>query len=115
MRVLEIALEATRLCLGMTKSIKPADRNWGKILSNMDVELKRRSQAKPPLWNRATDKQFFDELYLTLDRIRALWRNPTMHVETKYTEEEASDIFEAVKTLMKRISSRFDETGHPSA
>ncbi|MBJ7535643.1 hypothetical protein JDN40_16160 [Rhodomicrobium vannielii ATCC 17100] len=115
MRALEIALEAVRLCLGQTQELKPADRNWGTMLRNINNELDRRSKRIPPLWNRTTDKAFFEEFYVTLDRIRGLWRNSTMHIEVKYTEEEARDIFDAVKTLMKKISSRMDENGLPIA
>jgi hypothetical protein len=115
MRILEIALESIRLCLQMPKPIKAADKNWGRTLENMNREIKGRSDAKPQIWTRLTDKTLFDELYITLDRIRGLWRNTTMHVETKYTEEEAKDIFDAVKTLMRKIASRFDEKGIPFA
>jgi len=38
-----------------------------------------------------------------------------MHVETKYTPEEALHIFDAVKAFMKKVASRMDENGMPLA
>jgi hypothetical protein len=41
--------------------------------------------------------------------------NPTMHVESKYTDEEAEHIFIAVRGFMKKLASRMDESGQPLA
>jgi len=34
-----------------------------------------------------------------------------MHVDKKYTEEEAEDIFSSVKGLMRHLAKHLDETG----
>ena len=36
-----------------------------------------------------------------------------MHVDKKYTEEEAEQIFSVVTSFMKKIASRMDEQGCP--
>lgn len=41
--------------------------------------------------------------------------NATMHLDQKYTNEEATHIFDLVGGLMKRIASRCDEIGEPKA
>lgn len=38
-----------------------------------------------------------------------------MHVEKKYTDDEAEHIFSAVKGFMKGLASRMDEDGFPLA
>jgi hypothetical protein len=38
-----------------------------------------------------------------------------MHVEKKYTKDEAEHIFVAVKGFMKKLASRCDEDGLPLA
>jgi hypothetical protein len=38
-----------------------------------------------------------------------------MHIEKKYTDDEAEHIFVAVKGFMKKLASRCDEMGEPKA
>jgi hypothetical protein len=57
----------------------------------------------------------FSEVYASLDAVRVAWRNTTMHVENKYTDDEAEHIFIAVRGFLKKLSSRMDETGQPLA
>jgi hypothetical protein len=38
-----------------------------------------------------------------------------MHVENKYTNDEAEHIFVAVKGFMMKLASRCDENGDPKA
>ncbi|MDA1099135.1 MAG: hypothetical protein O2967_09125 [Proteobacteria bacterium] len=110
MRAMEIGMKATAQCLEITKPAKPAGRNWGSFLRKIDEAIKTR-----PAWSGPGDKAFFEEVYVTLDAIRNPWRNATMHVERKYTEEEAGHIFTAVCFFMKKIASRIDEDGKPHA
>lgn len=111
MRLMEIGIEAVRLCLGIPDPVKPADRNWGSILSKVDAAIK----AKKGHWSNATDQTFFEEIYASLEAVRVAWRNTTMHVEKKYTQEEAEHICLAVKGFMKKLASRVDENGQPLA
>lgn len=92
-----------------------AIRNWGAVLKTIKDEFDRRNAATAPAWADATDRQFFEEVYVSLDAIRNPWRNATMHVENKYTEDEAEHILAAVKGFMKKLASRCDEAGNPPA
>ncbi|SRR6266849_504177 len=114
MRIMEIGIQAVRASLGIPSPIKDSERNWGKILEKIKEEMGRRSAAKPLEWN-ANDKEFFAEAYASLDAVRVAWRNTTMHVENKYTEDEAEHIFGAVRGFMKKLASRMDEQGQPLA
>jgi hypothetical protein len=114
MRTMEAGLSAMRKCLGLPDSVKPADRNWGKILGYIKAELDKRNATGAP-WANPEDRHFFDDVYASLDAVRNVWRNATMHVEIKYNDEEAEHIFAAVRGFMKKIASRMDEKGAPLA
>jgi hypothetical protein len=111
MRVMEIGIGATSRCLGIPDPTKPAERNWGFILRQISEALR----DKKGTWATASEADFFDGLYIALDRVRNVWRNATMHVENKYLEDEALEIFETVRAFMKRLASRLDEDGKPLA
>lgn len=106
MRIVELGIGAMHSCLGIKAPLTGNGRNWGNILGRIKDELFRRGQH----WH---EYSYFQELYVLLDAIKHAWRNATMHVENKYTEEEALEIFQTVKSLMKRIASRMDEHGQP--
>jgi hypothetical protein len=112
MRTLETGVDALAKCLGIPDPIKNSDKTWGAILRNVKNELTRRATAG---WTNAADKQFFDEVYASLDAVRTAARNPVMHVERKYVDYEAEDIFTAVRGLMRKVASRMDENGRPPA
>jgi hypothetical protein len=84
----------------------------GSIKNDLDAHS---GQAPAKNWTIAGDKEFFEGSYATLDAVRVAWRNTTMHVEKKYTEDEAEHIFGAVRGFMKQLASRCDENGEPKA
>jgi hypothetical protein len=112
MRAMEIGLQAARKCLGIPDPIKDAERNWGVILRKLKEEMERRDKAGQ--WSGA-DKSFFSEVYVSLDAVRNVWRNATMHVESKYLPQEAEHILVAVGAFMRKLASRMDENGDPKA
>jgi hypothetical protein len=107
MRVLEVALHAVYKCLGISIPLLGTDRNWGVIINRIRDNIKARGHF--------SEKDLFQELYALLDAVKDAWRNGTMHVEDKKTEDEAETIFIAVRSFMKKVSSRMDETGDPLA
>lgn len=108
MRVVETGLRAVHTCLGISVALVGNDRNWGTILQRIRTDLK----GRPKDWaERAT----FDEIYALLDSVKGRWRDPTMHVEEKYTEEEARRLFQTVHNFMERLADRMDESGLPLA
>jgi len=113
MRVLEVGIRSIARCLNIPDPIKPAERNWGKMLD----AIKQSIAAK---WPTAADRMsddaiVFEGLLASLDAIKNPWRNSTMHVENKYTDDEAEHIFVAIKGFMKKLASRMDEEGLPRA
>jgi hypothetical protein len=114
MRILEIGIGALSACLGIANPVKPAERNWAIILRRIKedgIEKKWPTGADRMLG----DGLLFESLHASLDAVKNPWRNETMHVSGKYTEDEARHIFVAVEGFMKKLSARMDESGVPSA
>jgi hypothetical protein len=114
MRSMEVGIYAVRASLAIPAPVKDWERNWGKILDSIEKEMIARGSSSPQRWN-ASDKEFFESTYASLDAVRVAWRNTTMHVENKYTEDEAEHVFGAVRGFMKKLVSRMDEAGKPLA
>jgi hypothetical protein len=71
-------------------------------------------------WPNTADKmggdgRFFEEAYAGLAAMMNPWRNALMHLDQKYTLEEARHIFEVVNGFMRKVASRCDEEGDPKA
>jgi hypothetical protein len=113
MRLLEVGIRATSRCLQIPDPVKPAERNWAIILKAIWNEIEQRW---PTAADRMTgDGQLFEALYASLDAVKNPWRNECMHVEGKYTDDEAEHIFVAVRGFMKKLASRCGEDGLPLA
>jgi hypothetical protein len=113
MRVMESGLRAVARCLQIPDPVKPGERNWGFILKLVRAGI----NAK---WPTVEDRmegsgQDFDGLYASLDAVKNPWRNASLHVDRKYTDDEAEHIFVAVRGFMKRLASQCDENGEPLA
>jgi hypothetical protein len=113
-RAMEVGIRAAARCLSIPDPIKDAERNWGAILRNIKDALDARNQNKPA-WKTPDDRELFAASYAALDSVRLAWRNTTMHVENKYTDEEAEHVFTTVRGFMKKLSARMDENGLPLA
>jgi hypothetical protein len=112
-RCLESGIRALSRCLGISDPIKAADRSWFRTLDAFRAEMDRRWVGSA---SRLTgDGRFFEEAYAALAAMMNPWRNATMHLDQKYTPEEAVYIFEVVKGFMKKVASRCDEEGNPKA
>lgn len=114
MRVMEVGIYAVARCLGIPDPVKGSDKNWGKILRKIQDARLSKNNA-PNGWADPTNAAYFDASHATLDAVRNAWRNTTMHVENKYTTEEAENIFVAVRGFMMSLASRMDEQGLPLA
>jgi hypothetical protein len=115
MRSMEIAIHAVRECLAIPAPVKDWERNWGRIIEKIEQAITVRNSANPKNWAIKDDPEFFASIYVSLDAVRVAWRNTTMHVENKYTEEEAEHILGLVRGFMKKLASRMGEDGRPLA
>lgn len=104
MRVMEIALHV----LGNALKLPPTtSRNWDAILKQYEAELAKPLKDRCPEW--AADDAFFSGATTFLRSVKDAWRNPTMHVERTYTEEQAEDVWNAIKGFMRHLATKLKE------
>ncbi len=112
-RCLEGGIRAISRCLGIPDPTRGADRSWFNILRSIKGAIDQK-------WPKAADRMdgdgaTFEDLYAALAGMQNPWRNATMHLDQKYTEEEARDVFDVVRAFMRRLANRCDENGQPLA
>jgi hypothetical protein len=114
MRILELGIGSLSACLDIPDPVRPAERNWAIILKRIKEDGIEKKW--PTAANRMSgDGLLFESLHASLDAVKNPWRNETMHVSGKYTDDEAKHIFVAVEGFMKKLSARMDERGEPKA
>jgi hypothetical protein len=113
-RCLEAGIRALSRCLAIPDPTRGQERSWGAMLTQIKREIDRRwipgSNAR-----LSGDGEFFDNAYAALAAMQNPWRNATMHLDQKYTEEEAKHVLDVVKGFMRILASRMDENGLPIA
>jgi hypothetical protein len=111
MRTLEVGIRALAKHLGIPDPARPAEKNWAVVLKAIKDEIDGRWPASKRLPGTVGAK--LEGLYAHLDAVRNPWRNATMHVETIYTEVEASHILNCVVVFTKKLAEHCDEDGEP--
>jgi HEPN domain-containing protein len=102
MRVMEVGLKALGRALGI-----PYAPSWESYLSQISSNIAKKHKVKTLKWKR--DEKFYRDLSGDLLTIKQAWRNPTMHVDRKYSAEEAEQIFVAAKNFMLRLAEHFTQ------
>src|SRR5262245_35328785 len=98
-------------CLSVPDPTTGADRTWGRVLGSIKQAVDKRW---PNSRDRLTgDGNTFSTLHGSLAAIQNPYRDASMHLEQRYSEEEATHIFEMAKGLMTKIAERMDENGDP--
>jgi hypothetical protein len=100
-RVVEVGLRVLASTLQL-----PARPDWGRHLTDIEKCLEGRYKAAGA---RSADELFYSEAAAQIGHIKTAWRNPTMHVDKTYTEEEAKNILQAVRSFMQHIAKRLHE------
>lgn len=112
-RCLEAGIRAISRCLGIPDPTRASDRSWFKLLKAIKDELDRRWPGSST--RLSGDGRFFEEAYAALAAMQNPYRNSTMHLDQKYTVDEARHIFEVVKGFMMKLAARCGEDGEPKA
>lgn len=101
MRTMEIALTALAAVFGVSM----AHTNWAPAVDQ--IESRIRGMNTDPAWRAKPDWKDLQEGYAqaisTFAVIKDAWRNYTMHVRGKYTDEEAEHLFNNVKFFLIRL------------
>ena len=92
MRVMECGLKALGKELGI-----PYAPSWESYI-NQTPHPKRPRKVKKNL-------KFYKEILGDLQSVKFVWRNPTMHIDRKYSPDEAEEIFKSVRRFMQRLAA----------
>lgn len=92
MRAMEAAVKAAGIKLGLSS----VEKEWGKILSDMKGKI----EALPLGYERNA----WSENHSLLYHVKQAWRNDVMHPKAFYTEEQAKEVFAAVKSYMRNLA-----------
>ena len=107
MRFMEIGLAA----LGKVFSVSLAHTNWEPALD--EIESKIGKMRSDPTWKALPDykeqQEYYSQAASHFRTVKNAWRNYTMHVRAKYTEDEAEQIFNSVKGFMQKLAERLSE------
>jgi hypothetical protein len=104
MRVMEVGLRVFGDTLKLPAS---TNRTWDSILKKCDEECQKPFAQKSSEWK--SDEPFFAGATAMLHSVKDAWRNPTMHVEKVYTEEQAEEIWNAVRGFMRHLATKLKE------
>lgn len=106
MRIMEAGLRFVckeAKTFGLTVPDPDSNRAWDGWLKPIEKQLQKARQDKSADWNAV--EPVFAQMAVHLRTVSTAWRNPVMHVGTKYTPEEAEDIFNATKGFMRHLAS----------
>lgn len=112
-RCLEAGIRAISRCLGIPDPTRAGDRSWFNMLNAVKGAIDRKWPGTST--RLRGDGEFFDNAYAALAAMQNPWRNATMHLDQKYTPQEAQHVFDVVRGFMSRLASRMDENGDPRA
>jgi hypothetical protein len=110
MRALEVALKAIGIGIGIPDPVTEARNSWGTMLNTFRDRIRANNRAGNADWTASSG--FYENARSYLDSVRVAWRNPSMHLEAKYDEQEALRIYNAVKGFMEHIATHLDESGN---
>lgn len=92
MRAMELAVQALASHVGITN----VDRVWGQLLSDIEAAIKQiPDKAKRDQWSAS---------HVHLYHVKQAWRNDTMHPKQTYTEEQATEVYRAVRSFMTHLA-----------
>jgi hypothetical protein len=107
MRVMEAGLRSLGASLKDENLDPNLNPNWETILRRCDRELQKPLSERTPEWR--TDGAFLSTATANLRAVKEAWRNPTLHVERSYDDEEAFDVWNAARAFMRHLAGRLSE------
>ena len=106
-RVMEHGLRALGKSLNDPKLAASRNPTWNTVLVRCRQELEKEKTKRSPEWRK--HDTFHSGAYTHLLGVKEAWRNPTMHIASKYTEEEAQDIYDHVRRFMGHLATVLSE------
>jgi HEPN domain-containing protein len=93
MRAMESAIQALCERLGISNT----NREWGKLLSDLHKKIEE--------MDKGAARNAWSESHAHLYHVKQAWRNDTMHPNEKYTDDEALEVYRAVKAFMSHLAT----------
>lgn len=103
MRAMESGLRLLADSLGDPSLAPERNPTWERILKRGDQELQKGFKEQAAEWRKRP--QFFSEAIADIRAVKSAWRNPTMHVDKKYDEQQAKEIFNSVRAFIRHLAS----------
>ncbi len=107
MRVLETGLRSLAKTLNAPTLDPTRNPSWEMILRKCDDEMKLPLKDRSTEWK--SDELFFSTVTAYLRAVKEAWRNTTMHVERKYNEEEAREVYFTSRFFMRQLATKLSE------
>lgn len=98
MRILEIGLQLLAAKLGISLAV---DRNWQAILNDVNGAVKKLPSSSR---NEKETLARYSEAAISLQHVKDAWRNDVMHPRDVYTVEQATDVLDSTKKLMRSLT-----------
>ncbi len=108
MRIMETGLRSLGASLNDPTLDPRTNPSWEKILSRCDKEMQKPLRDRSPEWR--VDEAFFSTATANLRAVKDAWRNPTMHVERRYNDEEAREVWFAARAFMRHLAGKLSES-----
>jgi hypothetical protein len=104
MRATEHGLHA----LGRTLKLPEFNPTWDAILKKCDEELQKPWQQRDEHWR--ANEAFYSGATAQLRAVKTAWRNPVMHVDRDYSDDEAYDVLTATSALIRHLGKQIGES-----
>lgn len=99
------ALEAPLLAFAKDVLEKPPKKNtWHLIIKEIEDEIEAQKKA-----GKHSELQFESQAANYFRHVKDAWRNHAMHAKAFYGEEDAIEIYDGTRSLMRHLSKRFSE------
>ena len=105
------ALEFGLVSLATAWDVDHADASWQNIIDRIEKEIGLRNKGTHGEKWKNEEEPFFSGAASHFRLIKNAYRNHAMHARSKYTEEEAEDIYDSVRSFMRHLSGRLSEEG----
>jgi hypothetical protein len=101
MRVAEWGLRALAKTLHVKLSVQIEFACWGQVIGAIKDRL---DKLKGKTAAKDKKAQIYSALVLDIRAFSYLWRNPVMHVRSRYDEPQAQSAFNHVRSFMQRLT-----------
>lgn len=107
MRVMEVGLKV------LAKELEvPYAPSWDAYLTKIEQNISAKYSLKSAEWKQR--EALYREVSGDLLTIKQAWRNTAMHIDRRYSPEQAGEILSAVGTLMQRMAQNLTQKKQPT-